>query len=102
VLTVDGELDISTAPRCGAQVIDLIGAGRHRLVVDMNAVTFIDSTGLGVLIGALKRLRGVDGELRLVATVDPVMRTIRVTGLHRVFELFTSVGAAATLTVGAP
>jgi len=94
VVGVDGELDIYTAPRLREELVDLIGAGRRRLIVDMDGVTFIDSTGLGVLIGALKRLHAVKGELRVVATAEPVLRLMRVTGLNRVFGVFACVDAA--------
>src|SRR4051812_23938635 len=102
VLSVDGELDIYAAPRLRERLIDLIAAGHHKFVIDMDAVSFIDSTGLGVIIGALKRVRGAGGELRVVATVDPVLRTMRITGLHRVFGAYASVDVAVTATDNVP
>ena len=100
VVAVTGELDIYAAPRLRSQLIDLIGSGVRRLVVDLDAVTFIDSTGLGVLIGALKRLRAAQGEMRLVATGEAVVRMLRVTGLHRVFASYESVDEAVTADAG--
>jgi len=94
VLAVAGELDIYTAPRLREQILDLINDGQCHLVLHMDGVTFIDSTGLGVLIGALKRLRAQRGEIRVVATVEPVLRTMRITGLHRVFTPYRSVAEA--------
>jgi anti-sigma B factor antagonist len=91
VVDVTGELDVFTAPVLRAQLVDLVEDGSVRLVLDMDAVTFIDSTGLGVLVGVLKRVRTRDGELRVVASVDPVLRTMRITGLHRVLGMFSSV-----------
>jgi anti-sigma B factor antagonist len=96
VVAVGGELDVYSAPRLREALIDLIGAGHRRLILDMDGVTFIDSTGLGVLIGGLKRLRGAGGELRVVATVEPVVRIMRITGLNRVFGGFASVDAAVS------
>ena len=94
VLSVAGDLDIYAAPRLRGELVDLIAAGTHRLVVDTGGVTFIDSTGLGVLIGALKRVRAADGELRVVASGEPVVRMLRVTGLHRVFSTFATLDEA--------
>ncbi len=87
-------MDVSTAPRVRAQIIDAISSGRRWLIIDLTQVTFIDTTGLGVLIGALKRIRVAGGRLRLVTTADAVLRTMRVTGLDRVFETYPSVADA--------
>ena len=95
VVDVMGELDVYTAPRLREELIERITAGHRHLIVDLDRVTFIDSTGLGVLIGALKRIRAYDGELRLVATTDQVLRPLRVTGLHRVFPPYDCVENAA-------
>lgn len=94
VIQVTGDVDVYTASKLRAQVVDLIDEGCSRLVVDMEAVTFIDSTGLGVLVGALKRLRATSGELRLVATGDQVLRLIRITGLHRILGAYPSASEA--------
>jgi len=109
VVTVAGELDVSTAPLLREQLIDVIAAGSQQVAVDMSAVSFIDSVGLGVLVGALKRLRRCDGDLRVAAPSDPVLRTLRISGLHRVFGAFPTVdeaiaasGDAATVSQPAP
>jgi anti-sigma B factor antagonist len=98
VVTVTGELDIYAAPRLRGALVDLVQAGTHRVVVDTSNVTFIDSTGIGVLIGALKRLRAADGELRVVASAEPVLRMLRVTGLHRVFATYSCLDEAVAPT----
>jgi anti-sigma B factor antagonist len=56
-------------------------------VVDLSGVTFMDSTGLSVLVGALKRLRLMDGRLTVVAPDDDLRRIFEVTGLDRSFTL---------------
>lgn len=94
VVRVTGEMDIYGAPRLREQLIDLVNEGEQRIIVDLDQVGFIDSTGLGVLIGALKRVRNNGGDMRVVATTDPVVRTMRITGLHRVFVPYPSVGDA--------
>jgi len=95
VIQVTGDVDVYSAPKLRAQIVDLIDEGRSQLVVDMEAVTFIDSTGLGVLVGTLKRLRASSGELRLVATGDHVLRLLRITGLHRILGAYPSAEEAA-------
>ena len=80
VVTASGEIDVATAPRLREQLIDLINSKHHRLVVDLSWVDFIDSTGLGVLIGALlvRRSRLTDslaGGPHLGPTLRPPHRT---------------------------
>ena len=62
-----------TAPRLRELVIDLVGKGSYQLIVDLGKVGFLDSTGLGVLVGRLRRVRAHDGSLDLVCTqpADP-------------------------------
>lgn len=96
VVAVAGEIDVATAPRFRERLIDLIGQGRHRIVVDMSWVEFIDSTGLGVLIGALKRIRSHEGDLRLVIDDRRVLKVFEITGLDQVFEVHPSLDAAAS------
>jgi anti-sigma B factor antagonist len=94
VLEVGGEIDVYTAPQLREQLISLVESGDRQVVVDLGRVEFLDSTGLGVLVGALKRLRGVDGELALVCAQERLLKIFRITGLDRVFTLYDSVDAA--------
>jgi anti-sigma B factor antagonist len=94
VLEVAGEIDVYTAPQLRQRLISLVEAGDRRVVVDLGRVDFLDSTGLGVLVGALKRLRGVNGELNLVCAQERLLKIFRITGLDRVFTLYDSVDAA--------
>jgi anti-anti-sigma factor len=73
VIDVQGEIDIYTAPRLRELLIDLVSQGSYQLVVNLDKVGFLDSTGLGVLVGGLKRVRAHDGSLDLVcnAAADP-------------------------------
>jgi anti-sigma B factor antagonist len=95
VLAVHGELDFDGAPSLRLALIEAIdeNPGR-RVVVDLEGVDFIDSAGLGVLVGGLKRVRAADGELVLVATGRSVVRVLELTGLTRVFEIHPSRAAA--------
>jgi anti-sigma B factor antagonist len=94
VLDVAGEIDVYTAPQLRERLIALVEGGARRVVVELNRVEFLDSTGLGVLVGALKRLRGVGGELFLVCGQERLLKIFRITGLDRVFTLCDSVEAA--------
>lgn len=94
VLQVGGEIDVYTAPKLREQFAELVDAGRHDIVVDLEKVAFLDSTGLGVLVGALKRVRTHDGSLRLVCTQERILKIFRITGLDKVFPLHGSVADA--------
>ncbi len=94
VLEIGGEIDVYTAPRLREAVVEAIEAGKLRLIVDVQRVDFLDSTGLGVLVGALKRVRGDDGTLDIVCTHERLLKIFQITGLDKVFGLHDSVEAA--------
>ncbi len=94
LVEVHGAVDLSTAPRLRLQLVDAVNVGFCRLVLDLRDVDFIDVTGLGVLVGVLKRARAAGGYLQVVATSDAVTKTLRISGLHRVFNVVTSLEAA--------
>ena len=94
VIAVGGEIDVYTAPKLREQLVELVNAGQYHLVVDMEQVEFLDSTGLGVLVGGLKRVRAHDGSLRLVCTQERILKIFRITGLTKVFPIHDSVAAA--------
>lgn len=94
VLEVGGEIDVYTAPRLRERLLELVTAGTRHIVVDMERVEFLDSTGLGVLVGGLKRIRAQDGSLVLVCGQERILKIFRITGLERVFDIHPSVTAA--------
>jgi anti-sigma B factor antagonist len=98
VVDVGGEIDVYTAPRLREQLVDLVADGKYHLIVDMERVDFLDSTGLGVLVGGLKRVRAHDGSLRLVCTQERILKIFRITGLTKVFPIHTSVDEAVNAT----
>lgn len=91
VLRITGGVDVYTAPELRQQVIDLVGNGTRHIVGDLRGVEFLDSTGLGVLVGSLKRLRVHQGSLTLVTSGARVLQLLQITGLDRAFELRQSV-----------
>jgi anti-sigma B factor antagonist len=96
VLAVTGEVDVYTAPRLRERLVELVSEGKRRIVVDLEAVEFLDSTGLGVLVGGLKRVRANDGDLTLVCTQSRILKVFEITGLTAVFPIFESVDAATS------
>ena len=98
VLSVGGEIDVYTAPKLREQLVDLVNSGQYHLVVDMEGVEFLDSTGLGVLVGGLKRVRAHDGSLRLVCTQERILKIFRITGLTKVFPIYDSIADAVAAT----
>jgi anti-sigma B factor antagonist len=100
VLEVAGEVDVYTAPRLRERLIELVEGGARSVIVDLTQVEFLDSTGLGVLVGALKRLRAAGGSLGLVCGQERLLKIFRITALDRVFSLYDTVDAA-TAAMGA-
>ena len=94
VVTVEGEIDIYTAPRLRELLIDLISKNSYQLVVNLEKVGFPGSTGLGVLAGGLKRVRPHDGSLDLVCTQERILKIFKITGLTKVFGIYQTVDQA--------
>jgi anti-sigma B factor antagonist len=101
IITVGGEIDVYTAPKLRDLITELVGQGRYHLVVDMSGVEFLDSTGLGVLVGGLKKVRSNNGSLHLVCSQERLLKIFRITGLAKVFQIHpTAEDALAAETVG--
>jgi anti-anti-sigma factor len=86
-LTVGGELDLATSTQLRNEFGALMGIGCRHLLVDLAAVTFLDSTGLGVLVWAAHRLRSAGGELIARNPNERIVRTLKVTGVERLLSL---------------
>jgi len=93
-LTLAGEIDVYTAPGLKKELVELIEGGCNNVIVDLEGVAFIDSSGLGVLVSALRRAREHDGSVRIVCSRDSVLKIFRITGLDKVFPIFPSVAEA--------
>jgi anti-sigma B factor antagonist len=94
VVDVAGEVDLYSAPELKEHVLSAIDSGKTRIVVDLSKTTFIDSTTLGVLVGARKRLREQDGALAVVCVDDDKLALFEMTGLDRVFSIHEDRAAA--------
>ena len=86
-VVVDGELDAGTAPRLGAALHRLVDEGRTSLVLDCSGLDFIDSQGLGVLVGISRRLKAAGGSLHLHGARSQLLRVLHLTRLDQVFVL---------------
>jgi anti-sigma B factor antagonist len=95
VLEIRGEIDVYTAPTLRESLVQLATAGESRLIVDLTRVDFLDSTGLGVLVGANRRLTAAGGTMTLVCPHEKLLKIFRITGLDSVFQIHGSVEAAA-------
>src|SRR5699024_6575935 len=91
VVGVGGEIDLATAPKLREHLVTIVEGGGRQVIVDLADVDFIDSTGLGALIGGLKRVRSHDGELRLVCAEPRILKIFDITGLDKVFEIYADV-----------
>jgi anti-sigma B factor antagonist len=96
VVAASGEIDVATAPELREQLVTLIADGSTQVIMDLENVDFIDSTGLGVLVGAVRRARAADGDVRLVCTNSRILKIFGVTGLDEVFTVAGSIDDAAS------
>jgi anti-sigma B factor antagonist len=94
IIEVGGEIDVYTAPKLREAIVAAVDAGHTRLIIDVQKVEFLDSTGLGVLVGALKRVRADSGSLDIVCTQERILKIFEITGLDKVFGLHSSIDEA--------
>ncbi len=94
VIAVSGEIDVATAPQLREVLHRVIAEGGSTVVLDLLGVTFLDSTALGVLVGALKRCRELGGDLHVVVADPRIMKIFEITGLTNVFTITDSLEAA--------
>jgi anti-sigma B factor antagonist len=96
VLMVEGELDLHTSPSLNDRLLELGDAGSTHIAVDMTRVSFMDSSGLGVLVAALKRQREREGDLALVGVTGSPLKVLSITGLDKVMRPVGSLGELPT------
>ena len=94
VVRATGDLDLTTAPRLREQVVQLVTGGQPSVVLDLDGVDFVDSTGLGVIVGLLKRTRSQGGDLRLVSTRRSLHKILELTSLDRALPLASTIAEA--------
>jgi len=96
VIKLEGEVDVYTAPQLKQQMISMLEAGTRQMVIDLTNVEYFDSTALGVLIGGLKRIRERDGNLALICPSPRIRRVFEITGLDKIFDIYSSADEAKT------
>lgn len=91
VLEVQGEVDVYTAPKLKSRILNLIDNQKYNLIIDLNGVDFMDSSGLGVLVGGLKRVGPHQGAITLVLNRPNILKIFKITGLDKVFKIYGNV-----------
>jgi anti-sigma B factor antagonist len=99
VVAVEGELDLSTAPRLKWMLIDSLAAGRSQLVLDLSRTSFMDSTALGVLVGVRRKLGATD-RLAIVCTQADVLKIFEYAGMDGAFAIFPTLDEALAYARG--
>lgn len=103
-LDLEGEVDVYTAPVLRQAIMDQVEGGVKHLLINLARVEYLDSTGLGILIGGVKRLKEQGGSLRLVGPSARIQRIFEITGLNKIFDVYASeqeaLGTAAAAAVG--
>jgi anti-sigma B factor antagonist len=94
VLAVRGDVDVHSASQLQDRLLQVIAAGQRSVVVDLTGLSFLDSTGLGVLVTARNEAERAGAALRLVCTSDRMLKLFRITGLDAVFEIYATVPEA--------
>jgi anti-sigma B factor antagonist len=90
VIRGEGRLNMVSAPRLREAVSEAVAAGRPRIVVDLSAVDFMDSSGLGALVGCLKTTRQAGGDLRIAAPSEQVTMVLKLSNLDRILTSYAS------------
>lgn len=86
IVAISGRLTAAGAPRLRTAVNELLATGVNRIVVDLGQTDFVDSSGLGALIGGLKNTRLKGGDLRIAAVPESVQTVLKLTNLDRVLR----------------
>lgn len=94
IVEVKGEIDLYTGPRVRDCIHDLIDRENYNLIADLEGVSYMDSTGLGILMSALKRVEEKGGRIVVVCNNPRVMKIFKLTGFVNTFNIFDSEEAA--------
>jgi len=94
ILHVRGEIDVATAPQLRDHLQSCVAKNKSTIIVDLLAVTFLDSTALGVMVGGLKRCREGGGDLHLVIAEPRILKVFEITGLTEVFAIHSTLDQA--------
>ena len=88
LVDVEGEVDVLTSPRLKTALVAVVDAGATTVVINLDRVRYMDSTGLGVIVSATKRVREKDGSIVLTGLSPHLMKIFEITGLRKVFDVY--------------
>ena len=91
VITVSGEVDLASSPQLDDAIISALDSGAKAVAIDLTDVSFMDSSGLGVIVRGLKRCREAEIDLDLVITNERVLKVFGITGLDQVIPIHSSI-----------
>lgn len=94
VYRLRGSLDLSTSPSLRAALVEAANEGKHDIIVDLSHIEFLDSTGLGAIIGGHRRALENGGRVRLIVNEGPILRLFAITGLMAILSVYGSLDAA--------
>jgi anti-sigma B factor antagonist len=97
IIEVAGEVDSYTSPRFREVMVDLVNSGHIKLIININEIEFLASTGVGVLVGVLKRVHARNGKIILISTNERNLKILRIMGLTKVFKIIPSISEAVAL-----
>jgi anti-sigma B factor antagonist len=90
VIELKGEIDLSTSPIFKEKLYEIVESGKSDLIIDLNGLDFMDSTGLGVLVAVLKKTSLEGGTIRLVCNKRKIVKVFAITGLDKVFSIYNN------------
>jgi anti-sigma B factor antagonist len=90
VIELKGEIDLSTSPYFKEKVYEVIESGKKDIIINLSGLDFMDSTGLGVLVAALKKATMEGGSIRLVCNKKSIIKVFTITGLDKVFSIYNN------------
>ena len=99
-LDLEGEVDVYTAPLLRQEIMDQVDSGVKHLLVNLEKVEYLDSTGLGILIGGVKRMKEQEGSLKLIGPSARITRIFEITGLNRIFDVYADEQSALSAIKG--
>jgi anti-sigma B factor antagonist len=102
ILRVSGEIDMATAPRLRQQVVVMVNTGHLNVILDLTEVDFLDSVGLGVVVGAVKRVRTNGGEIHIVCANEQILKLFDITRLHAAVGVHDTIDEALESASPAP
>jgi len=96
ILRLEGRLDATTSIQLENVINDVMGGGKVKLLLDFSGIEYLSSAGMRVLLSMTKRLKGMEGYLKLFAVHDDVMEIIRLAGFESILQIYGDEGAASS------